>query len=92
MPKNPPAPLTTEQAIQRAQMLIDAAESITRPAEQSGASSRLARASAKSLRDHMRLAYRNFTTPSELAPILEALILAASSGAADPKGPQDAGS
>lgn len=86
MPKNPPAPLTTEQAIARARIVIGSGQKLTRAADAlSEARVSSDHAAAEQVKDHQLLNYRVNTVPSVLEPILEALILAASSGAAAPK-------
>jgi hypothetical protein len=91
MPKTPPAPLTTEQAIERARRMIESGQKLTRAADnvsvfRPGA----ARDGAEEIKEQRLLNYRVGTTPAELAPVLEALILAASNGTAVTREPQHA--
>jgi hypothetical protein len=93
MPRNPPAPLTTGQAIDRARRMIAPGEKLTRAADtvtefRPGA----ARDGAEEIKEQRLLDYRVTTMPTDLAPVLEALIQAASAGAAASKELQHAGS
>jgi hypothetical protein len=91
MPKNPPAPLTTEQAIDRARHMIASAQKLTRAADAvSETRNGTANTAAEEIKEHTLLNYRVTTIPSALEPVLEALILAASTGAAAPKELQNA--
>jgi hypothetical protein len=93
MPKNPPAPLTTEQAIERARRMLAAGQRLTRAADSvSETRNGPASAAAEAVKEHELLNYRVTTIPSALEPVLEALILAASAGADAPKELQHAGS
>ena len=85
MPKNPPAPLTTEQAITRARIVIGSAQKLTHAADAlSEASDSSVRNAAEQVKEHQVLIYRVNRVPGVLEPLLEALILAASNGAAVP--------
>lgn len=86
MPKNQPAPLTTEQAIARARIILGSGQKLTRAADAlSEARITSDQAAAEQLKEHQLLNYRVNTVPDTLAPILEALILAASNGAISPR-------
>ena len=85
MPKNPPAPLTTEQAIDRARRMIASGQRLTRAADNVSATRNGDSAAAEAVKEHELLNYRVTTIPSSLEPVLEALILAASAGATVPK-------
>jgi hypothetical protein len=83
MPANPPLPLTTDQAIERARRMIDAGQKLTRAAAAvSEARNSPVQAAAEALKEHALLGYRVSTVPDALGPVLEALILAASGAAA----------
>jgi UDP-N-acetylmuramyl pentapeptide synthase len=86
MPKNQPAPITTEQAIARARIILESGQKLTRAAD-AVSEARLSsdRAAAEQVKDGRLLNYRINTVPDALTPILEALMLAASNGAATPK-------
>lgn len=82
MPKNPPAPLTTQQAIERARRILGSGQALARAADSvSETRNGPAQAAAEVVKEHELLKYRVNTIPSALAPVLEALILAASNGA-----------
>ncbi|MCB5280346.1 hypothetical protein [Arthrobacter sp. ES1] len=88
MPKNQPAPITTEQAIARARYMLAAGQRLTNAADKVSETRNApaaVNAAAEGVREHELLNYRVATIPGALEPVLEALILAVSTGAADPK-------
>jgi len=88
MPKNLPAPLTTEQAITRARHMLAAGRRLTSAAEKVSETRNApaaVSAAAENVREHELLNYRVATIPDSLEPVLEALILAAANGAISPR-------
>ena len=88
MPKTPPAPLTTEQAIARARYMLAAGRRLTSAADKVSETRNApaaVNAAAEGVREHELLNYRVATIPSALESVLEALILAATAGAAAPR-------
>lgn len=83
MPQASATPLNTARAIERANRILEAARRLNDAAD-AVSSSRGSdeRAAAEALKDSRLLSHRVNTIPSNLVPVLEALIAAASSSAA----------
>lgn len=81
MPKTLTAPLTTEQAIDRARRMIEQGQKLTRAADTvTEARGSEALRSAEGVKEYQLLNYRVSTIPAALEPVLEALIAAAAGG------------
>lgn len=84
---NSPEPLTTEQAITRAQTIIEKAESLHHAAQGLvDVEDETLRRAAENVNNYHLVKYQAVTTPDVLWPVLQALIDAAETPAAIEKG------